>query len=141
MARSRKKQLSPLEDQVMRIIWEQPGATADDVRIALAKSRRHAEALKDSTIRTILRRLEEKGFVRHTVEGRTYRYVPKMGLQQVATEAVRGIIDRFCDGSVEDLLVGMVASDIVSADVLKRLADQIAKAERDESRQSRDKKG
>ena len=125
MAKYDKSRLSPLENQVMNVVWERQTATADDVRSALAKSRQ----LKDSTIRTILRRLEEKGFVEHTVEGRTFRYTPKVAPQNVATSAVRGIIDRFCDGSVENLLVGMVDSELVSAEKLKGLAEKIAKAE------------
>ncbi len=85
--------------------------------------------MKDSTARTILRRLEEKGFVKHTVEGRTYVYSPTVASRSVATDAVRGIIERFCDGSVEDLLVGMVDDEILSADKLKQLAERIKRAD------------
>lgn len=125
MAREKKPELSPLENRVMNVIWDRGTATAEDVRGALAPD----QPLKDSTVRTVLRRLEEKGFATHTVEGRTYVYSPKVAPQNVASEAVRGIIERFCDGSVEDLLVGMVDSDLVSADKLRELADKIAKAE------------
>jgi BlaI family transcriptional regulator, penicillinase repressor len=125
MAREKKPDLSPLENTVMNVLWDRRTATAEDVRTALAPS----QPLKDSTVRTILRRLEEKGFVSHTTEGRTYVYSPMVGPQNVASDAVRGIIERFCDGSVEDLLVGMVDSELVSADKLRKLADKIAKAD------------
>jgi predicted transcriptional regulator len=125
MAHRDKSRLSPLENKVMNVVWERGVATADDVRTSLSRSR----PMKDSTVRTILRRLEEKGFVQHTVEGRTFHFAPKVAAQSVASNAVRGIIERFCDGSVENLLVGMVDSDLVSADKLKGLADKIAKAE------------
>jgi predicted transcriptional regulator len=125
MAHRDKLRLSPLENKVMNVVWDRGIATADDVRAALARSR----PLKDSTVRTILRRLEHKGFVEHIVEGRTFHYSSKVAPQNVASHAVRGIIERFCDGSVENLLVGMVDSDLVSADTLKGLADKIAKAE------------
>ena len=49
----KKQQLSPLEDAVMKVVWSKGSATADDVRVAL--SGKHD--LKDSTVRTILRRL------------------------------------------------------------------------------------
>ena len=117
--------LSPLENKVMNVVWERGTATADDVRTALVRS----QPMKDSTVRTILRRLEEKGYVEHSVEGRTFRYTPKVAPQNVASNAVRGIIERFCDGSVENLLVGMVDSELVSAEKLKGLAEKIAKAE------------
>ena len=125
MVRKKKNPLSPLENKVMNVIWERGTATAEDVRSALESS----QAIKDSTVRTVLRRLEEKGYVNHTVDGRTYVYSPKIGSRSVATEAVRGIIDRFCHGSIEDLLVGMVDDELVSADKLKQLAANIAKAE------------
>ena len=125
MAHEKKPELSPLENTVMNVLWDRRTATAEDVRIALAPS----QPLKDSTVRTILRRLEEKGFASHTTEGRTYVYAPLVAPQSVATDAVRGIIERFCDGSVEDLLVGMVDSELVTAEKLRELADRIAKAE------------
>jgi predicted transcriptional regulator len=125
MTRNEKSRLSPLENKVMNVVWERGVATADDVRTALARS----QPLKDSTVRTILRRLEQKGFVEHTVEGRTFHYSSKVAPHSVATNAVKGIIERFCDGSVENLLVGMVDNELLSADKLKGLADKIAKAE------------
>ncbi len=125
MAKRDKLRLSPLESKVMNVVWSNGVVTADKVRAALARSR----PLKDSTIRTILRRLEDKGFVEHTVEGRTFKYSAKVAPQNVASSAVRGIIERFCAGSVENLLVGMVDSELLSAESLKGLAEKIAKAE------------
>ena len=125
MANRDKPRLSPLESKVMNVVWASGIVTAEDVRAALARSR----PLKDSTVRTLLRRLEEKGFVEHTVHGRTFRYSSTVAPLNVASNAVRGIIERFCAGSVENLLVGMVNGDLVSADKLKGLADKIARAE------------
>ena len=128
MARKKKNPLSPLENKAMNVVWDRGSATAEDVRIALEKLDKK-QPIKDSTVRTVLRRLEEKGYVKHTVDGRTYVYSPKVASRSVATDAVRGIVERFCDGSVEDLLVGMVDDELVSADKLKELAAKIAKAE------------
>ena len=125
MAKKNSARLSPLENDVMNVLWDRGAATAEEVRTALASG----QPLKDSTVRTILRRLAEKGFAAYKTEGRTYVWSPKVAQEHVASDAVRGIIERFCDGSVEDLLVGMVDSEIVSADTLKKLADRIAKAE------------
>src|SRR6185369_9064524 len=98
-----RPKLGPLENAVMQVVWRRGRATAEEVRVALEKLR----PLKESTVRTILRRLEEKGFVGHDVEGRTFIYRPQMAPQNVATQQVRGIIDRFCQGSVENLLAGL----------------------------------
>ena len=68
MAKGRKTRLSELESTVMDVVWSKGEATAEDVRLHLEKSHQ----LKDSSIRTILRRLETKGYVKHEVSGRTY---------------------------------------------------------------------
>src|SRR5436309_2962274 len=122
-ARKPRKPLSELEHLVMEAVWKQNSVTAEDVRTALAG--RHP--MKESTVRTILKRLEEKGYLRHRVEGRTNVYSGLDAPQNVAAKAVRQIIERFCGGSVEQLLVGMVANDVVDERELQRLAQRIAR--------------
>lgn len=117
--------VGPLENAVLHVLWQRGTATADDVRAALEPSRK----LKESTVRTLLRRLEEKGFVGHEVAGRTFIYRPEVAPQNVATQAVRGIIDRFCSGSVEALLTGMVDGELITPHKLRQLAEKIAAAE------------
>ena len=118
-----RKSLSNLENLVMDVLWERGPVTSEDVRTALAK--RHF--MKESTTRTILRRLEDKGYVRHRVDGRTNVYVGVEKPANVAAKAVRNIIDRFCDGSVEQLLVGMVDNEVIDKRELANLARRIAK--------------
>ena len=118
-----RKPLSELEHLVMEVVWLTPDCTAEAVRAALAE--RHP--MKESTVRTMLKRLEEKGYVRHRLEGRTNVYTPIDEPQNVAAKAVRQIIDRFCGGSVEQLLVGMVANQVVDKEELQRLAQRIAR--------------
>ncbi len=93
--------------------------------------------MKDSTVRTILRRLEEKGYVRHATEGRTYVYSPTVASRSVAADAVRGIMERFCNGSLEDLLVGMVDREVVSPAELQELAERIGADKRRQSGESK----
>ena len=123
--KSDKPRLSSLENAAMQVVWSQQRVTADDVRLALARE----QALKESTVRTILRRLEEKGYVEHDVEGRTYVYRPRVAPQNIATQQVRGIIDRLCRGSVENLLVGMIDDKLITPDKLRELAERIAASE------------
>jgi len=108
----------------MELLWARHPMTADDVRTALAPAR----ALKDSTVRTILRRLEEKGYLEHSNEGRTYLYSPKDSADHLAGQAVRQLIHRFWNGSVEQFLLGMVKNEIVGREELQRLAGRIADA-------------
>jgi len=131
-----KPRLSALESAVMQVVWSKGRVTADDVRLALVRR----QGLKDSTVRTILRRLEEKGYALHDVEGRTYVYRPRVEPQNVATQQVRGIIDRLCRGSVENLLVGMVDDNLITPDKLRELAERIDEAEAAEKKTQRGKK-
>jgi predicted transcriptional regulator len=82
--------------------------------------------MKDSTIRTVLRRLEEKRYVTHEVEGRTFVYKAADRRQNVAVGAVRNIIERFCGGSAEELVLGMVDNEVLDQQQLERLARKIA---------------
>src|SRR5262249_43434175 len=116
------KSLGQLEELVMEYCWSNGRATAEACRAALGDR----WAMKDSTVRTILRRLEEKGFLTHEVQGRTFVYKPVEARQNVAARAVKQIIDRFCGGSVEQLLVGMVDNQVVDQKQLERLARKIA---------------
>ena len=81
--------------------------------------------MKDATVRTVLRRLEEKGYLTHRVEGRTYIYRGLERPDKVAVSAIRQLLDRFCGGSVEQLLVGMVDQDVISSRELTELARKI----------------
>jgi len=118
-----RKPLSELEHLLMDYVWRSGPVTAEQVREALATKR----PMKDSTVRTVLRRLEEKGYVTHRADGRTFVYTGVEQPQNVAAKAVRQIIDRFCGGSVEQLLVGMVNNDVVDERELKRLAERITR--------------
>jgi predicted transcriptional regulator len=77
-----------------------------------------------------LRRLEEKGYLAHTVENRTFLYRPAESRQRVAGRAVQRIVDWFCEGSLESLLVGMVDSKALDQAELQRLAARIELAQR-----------
>ena len=107
----------------MGYIWSHGSTTAEQCRGALLAK----HAMKDSTVRTILRRLEEKGFLAHHIEGRTFVYRSVQPRQSTAARAVSHIIDRFCGGSVEQLLVGMVENDVLDSRELARLAQKIAR--------------
>jgi BlaI family transcriptional regulator, penicillinase repressor len=113
-------ELGELERSILLIVWRLGTLTAEQAREELRRP------LKDSTIRTVLRRLEEKGYLTHTVENRTFFYSPAESRQRVAGRAVKRIVDWFCEGSVEALLVGMVDSKVLGRAELQRLAQRIA---------------
>jgi BlaI family transcriptional regulator, penicillinase repressor len=120
-------ELGELERAVLELVWEHAVQSADQVRERLVASGR---PLKESTIRTVLRRLEDKGYLVHSIENRTFLYRPAASRQAVAGRAVQRIVDWFCAGSVETLLAGMVDSEVLDRKELQRLADRISAAKK-----------
>jgi len=126
-AQSRLESLSPLESTVMQVIWDRGPSTADQIRRALNSER----DLTDSTVRTLLRRMESKGFITHDTEGRTFVFRALLPAASVAAREVRGIVERLCGGSVENLILGMVDHDLVSEEQLEQLMTRITEAEKE----------
>ena len=114
--------LGMAEQSVMDFLWANGPASADQCREALRRS----WPMKESTMRTVLTRLEEKGFLTHVTEGRTYIYRATEAPTAVATRAVKHIVDRLCGGSAEALVLGMVNNAMLSPQQLERLARRIA---------------
>lgn len=122
-----KNPISDLEREIMNILWDRGVSTAAEVQKGLAPAR----DLKDSTIRTVLARLEEKGYVQHKIDGRTFLYSCRKPARTVASHAVKQILDRFCHGSLETLLAGMVEDELVDTDELQKIADRLGRARRE----------
>ena len=106
----------------MDYVWANGPVPAEACRAALFATR----PMKESTIRTVLRRLEEKGYVTHAVVGRTYIYEAAEPRVSVATRAVKHLVDRLCGGSAEALVVGMVDHAMLNAKQLERIARKIS---------------
>lgn len=117
-------ELGELERSILLVVWRGRSVTADEVREELGRR------LKSSTVRTVLRRLEEKGYLMHSIQDRAFVYRPAQSRQRVAGRAVKRIVDWFCEGSAEVLLVGMVNSRILGRAELQHLAERIAIAQK-----------
>ena len=117
MARPTTPTLTDAELRLMAVLWERGASTAADVAGALpARSK-----VSDSTVRTILRILEEKGYVRHRKEGRAFVYEPAVGRQEVRKSVVRYLVERFFNHSPELLVLNVLEHETVSGDEMKRI--------------------
>jgi BlaI family penicillinase repressor len=113
--------LGDLEREVLELVWKLGDATADQIRQLLKRP------LKESTVRTVLSRLEHKGFLGHEVEQRTFVYRAATPRAAVTSRAVQRIADWFCNGSVDDVLMGMVEAKVIDQRDLQRLLAKIDK--------------
>jgi BlaI family transcriptional regulator, penicillinase repressor len=109
--------LTNLENEVMQAVWT--GGTCSVDAVHQIVSRKHS--LKETTTRTLMRRLEHKGYLKHESDGRAYIYRAAEPARSLAARAVRQIIDRFCQGSVEELVSGMVEAKVLNKDDIEKL--------------------
>jgi BlaI family transcriptional regulator, penicillinase repressor len=116
--------LGDLEREVLGLVWRLGTATAEQVRSGLKRP------LKESTVRTVLRRLEEKGHLAHTVEGRTFVFRAAESRGRAAAKAVKRIADWFCEGSIAEVLTGLVDARMLDKADLTRIGEKIAAAKR-----------
>ncbi|WP_129774500.1 BlaI/MecI/CopY family transcriptional regulator [Peristeroidobacter soli] len=133
-----KAELGELERAVMNIVWANSSLSAEAIREKLDRG------LKETTVRTVLRRLETKGLVSHKVENRTFMYEAAEPRRKVAARAIKRIVDWFCDGSVDEVLVGLVDAKMVDRAQVDRLLNAIEQAEKqpkDASPPPRSRKG
>jgi BlaI family transcriptional regulator, penicillinase repressor len=118
--------LTELENEVMQVVWDRGPCAVEAVYDVVSRSRQ----LKETSVRTILRRLEQKGYLRHEEQGRAYVYRAAEPARNLAARAVRQIIDRLCKGSVEELVSGMVESKVLSKGELDRLEEIVREQRR-----------
>jgi BlaI family penicillinase repressor len=121
--------LTDLENEVMRVVWDAAPCSVEAVYEVVSRTR----DLKETSVRTLLRRLEHKGYLRHESEGRAYLYRATEPSRSLAARAVRQIIDRFCQGSVEELVSGMVDAKVLTPHEMTRL-EEFARARRREGK-------
>ena len=113
--------LGDLEHELLTLLWKHGAMTAVAVRNALNRD------LKDATIRTVLRRLEEKRYVSHTVDKGTFIYTAKETQERAAAKAVKGIVDKFCGGSLERMLLGLVEASVIQPKQLDALVGKVTR--------------
>lgn len=119
--RSGEGYLSKREQQIMELIYREERRTATEVTAGLPGSP------SNSTVRTLLRILEEKGQLAHAEEDGRYVYHAVSGRQTAAKSALRGVVETFFQGSVEDVVAALLSPDSqkLSDEELNRLQAMI----------------
>ena len=124
MARRKSTNLTEGELRLMHVLWNQGAATVSDVVEALPADPPPAY----TTVLTLLRILEEKGYVRHTKQGRAFVYEPLVGSKEASSNAIRHLVSRFFAGSPEQLVMKLLEEEI-DARELKRIKKRISESE------------
>jgi BlaI family transcriptional regulator, penicillinase repressor len=116
--------LSPAQKEIMEIVWEKGEVAAIEVRQLLADGRELAR----ETVRTVLERMEEKGWLKHRVVGRTFFYSAVVPREATAGQKVIELIDTVCGGSPERLMTALLDYRGLSAEEAARIEALIKRA-------------
>jgi BlaI family penicillinase repressor len=129
MVRHKTEQLTPLELEIMHVLWETGPANVQTVQQKLKRD------LAYTTVQTMLNILHRKGKAKRTLKDRAYFYKPAVSRKQVLSKHVVDVVDRLFGGSAESLVMSLVETKHLTAAKLARLHKLLEEAEekRDEN--------
>lgn len=125
MPRPKSEQLTPLELEIMNVLWETGPANVQTVQQRLQRE------LAYTTVQTMLNVLHRKGKAKRTLKDKAYFYRPAVSRSQVMGSAVGDLIDRLFGGSAESLVMNLVETRKLTPEKLSRLQQLIEKESRD----------
>ena len=118
-----KRQLTPLELRIMQVLWSEGPSSVQSVQSQLGGD------LAYTTVQTMLNVLQRKGHVSRTMVGRAFEYKAIQNRDRALGSAVRDLLNRMFDGSVEGLVMNLVRTKQIDAAKLAELAEKVAKVE------------
>jgi BlaI family penicillinase repressor len=125
MAKKRElPELTPAQREIMEIVWQCDEVSASEVRRILSKMRRVAR----NTVRTLLERMEEKGWIKHREEGRTFLYSAAQPRQATIGQKVKEIVETVCGGSPEALVTALLDYRGLNSEELERIRQMLSQA-------------
>jgi predicted transcriptional regulator len=115
---------TPRETAILKLLWEHGPISVRDAHRLLLEDEKVGKELAYNTVQTMLRIMEDKGLVRHRVEGRTFIYAAKYSRD----ESARSFLDRVFDGAASQLVMSLLRSEQIPAGELERMQSMIADA-------------
>jgi BlaI family transcriptional regulator, penicillinase repressor len=116
--------LTPAQGEIMDIVWELGEVSASEVRQVLSRTR----AVARNTVRTLLERMEEKGWVTHCEDARTFLYSAAQPRQATIGQKVQEVVETVCGGSAEALVTALLDYRGLSSGELDRIRQMLAQA-------------
>jgi predicted transcriptional regulator len=125
LARKKSPTLTDAELRLMDVLWSKGSANTADVLKALPGD----DQLAYTTVLTTLRILEDKGYLRHTKDGKAFVYHPVVDRTSVSRSALRHLVSRFFQNSPELLISNLIADEQLSSKQVRRLKKMIEESE------------
>jgi BlaI family transcriptional regulator, penicillinase repressor len=117
MSQQNLRAMSPAETEILRLIWQLEEATVQGVCEALPTKRRIAY----KTVQTLLRRLEDKGYLKHKLEGKAHVFFPAVKREQVVKRTVLDFVDRLFGGDPRPLMQFLAEDGHVDTEDIEEL--------------------
>lgn len=117
MARSKSATLTEAELRIMKVLWEKRSATVHEVLEALPPK----PPLAYTSVLTIIRILEKKGYVKHVKDRRAHVYIPQVAKEDATRSEVRRLVSRFFGDSHELLVLNILEDKSIDAEELERM--------------------
>jgi BlaI family penicillinase repressor len=119
MAKNRRPAMSPAETEVLRLVWQSHEATVQQVYDALPPTRKVTYV----TVATLLRRLEEKGYLKHRVRGKAFVYVPAAKKEDVIRRTIGDLVERLFGGNPVPLMQHLAQHSGITDEDIERLKE------------------
>ena len=119
MTRRKRPAMSPAETEVLRLVWESQRATVQQVYDTLPTNRKVTYV----TVATLLRRLEEKGYLKHRVRGKAFIYTPAVKKEDVINRTIGDLVQRLFGGNPVPLMQHLALHSEITEEDIERLRD------------------
>lgn len=123
MARTKTEQLTPLELEIMHVLWEEGPSNVQTVQQKLKRD------LAYTTVQTMLNILHKKKKVNRSLKDRAYFYKPAVSRKQVVSKHISDVVDRLFGGSAESLVMSLLETRHLTPAKLARLQKLVAEVE------------
>jgi len=124
MGRRKLRAMSPAETEILRLVWRLEEATVQSICDALPARR----TITYKTVQTLLRRLEEKGYLKHRTEGKAHVFVPAVQRERVVKQTVLDFVDRLFGGDPRPLMQFLAEDGHIDAEDIEELRKLIDNA-------------
>jgi predicted transcriptional regulator len=120
------KQLTTKEEEIMNYFWSHGPLFVKDIVDFYPEPRPHF-----NTVSTIVRGLEEKGYIGHRAYGKSYQYYATVDSADMGVRSVKSIVSRYFKNSWRGLVSSLVKDEDISVEELRKLLDEVERGEKE----------
>ncbi len=123
------QRLTKAEEEIMQIIWELGPCLVADIRDYIEKQQGR-ERPPHSSVSTIVRVLEKKGFLDHKAYGRTYEYFPKVSKEEYSSRSINKLVNDYFEGSPNRLVSFLLKREDLSLEDLNQMINRLEEGDK-----------